>query len=61
MAQKKNQQFRVAKINILKSVARRPKGLLRPTKIHQSKNVYSRKREKQILKKEKQQFIPDQD
>ncbi|MCX7785392.1 MAG: hypothetical protein N2201_04090 [candidate division WOR-3 bacterium] len=61
MAQKKNQQFRVAKINILKSVARRPKGFLRVTKIHKDKTIYSRKKEKQIFKKEITNLITNED
>lgn len=49
MAQKKNQQFRVSKINLLKSIARRPKGMLRPSKVHKDKTVYSRKNKKPEL------------
>lgn len=61
MAQKKNQQFRVAKINILKSIARRPKGLIRPTKVHKDKTVYSRKKEKQVFEKEIKEQIANED
>ncbi|MEO0092427.1 MAG: hypothetical protein ABIK61_06940 [candidate division WOR-3 bacterium] len=61
MAQKKNQQFRVAKINILKSIARRPKGFLRQTKIHKDKTIYSRKKEKQIFEKEIKEQIANKD
>lgn len=52
MANKKNQQFRVAKINLLKSIARRPKGMLRPTKVHKDITRYSRKQAKVELNKE---------
>jgi hypothetical protein len=51
MAEKKNQQFRVSKISVLKSIARRPKGLLRPSKVEKPKTIYSRTRQKQELKK----------
>ncbi len=49
MAQKKNQQFRVSKISLLKSIARRPKGILRPSLTHKDKTVYSRRKAKQEL------------
>ncbi|MEO0074623.1 MAG: hypothetical protein ABIK31_00740 [candidate division WOR-3 bacterium] len=52
MANKKNQQFRVAKINLLKSIARRPKGMLRPSKVHKDVTRYSRKQAKAELNKE---------
>lgn len=55
MAQKKNQQFRVSKINLLKSIARRPKGLLRPTKVEKPKTLYSRKKMKEELRKMEQE------
>lgn len=49
MAQKKNQQFRVSKVSVLKSIARRPKGMLRPSKVHKDKTEYSRRTEKEKL------------
>ncbi len=51
MAQKKNQQFRVAKISILKSLARKPKGMLRQTLVHKDKTLYSRIKTKEELTK----------
>ncbi|MBS4014927.1 MAG: hypothetical protein KGZ86_00590 [Candidatus Latescibacteria bacterium] len=51
MAQKKNQQFRVSKVSLLKSIARRPKGMLRPSKVHKDKTVYSRMKKKEELDK----------
>jgi hypothetical protein len=57
MAQKKNQQFRVSKINLLKSIARRPKGLLRPSKVEKLKTTFSRTRQKQEIKKIEQEEL----
>ncbi|MCX8015309.1 MAG: hypothetical protein N2748_04745 [candidate division WOR-3 bacterium] len=57
MAHKKDQQFRIAKINILKSIARRPKGMLRPTKVHKDKTAYSRQQLKQELRKIKKEEL----
>jgi len=55
MAQKKNQQFRVSKISLLKSIARRPKGLLRPSKVHKDKTTYLRTKAKEELRKIEQE------
>jgi hypothetical protein len=55
MAHKKNQQFRVGKINIIKSLARRPKGVVRQTLVEKPKTLYSRIRQKQELKKIEQE------
>jgi hypothetical protein len=51
MAKKKDQQFRVAKINIIKSLARKPKGMLRKELVFKDKKAYSRRKEKQELEK----------
>jgi len=51
MAHKKNQPFRVSKISLLKSIARRPKGMLRPSKVHKDKTSYRRQQQKQELTK----------
>lgn len=51
MAQKKNQQFRVSKVSLLKSIARRPKGMLRPSKVHKDKTQFSRQKNKTELHK----------
>jgi hypothetical protein len=56
MAHKKNQQFRVSKISLLKAIARRPKGMLRPSLTHKDKTTYSRLQAKQeLFKIEKEQ------
>jgi hypothetical protein len=55
MATKKDQQFRVGKINIIKSLARKPKGLVRKTLIEKPKILYSRNKQKQELKKIEQE------
>ncbi|MEO0083424.1 MAG: hypothetical protein ABIK33_03430 [candidate division WOR-3 bacterium] len=57
MAHKKDQQFRISKINLLKSIARRPKGMLRPTKVHKVKTVYSRQQQKQEFIKIKKEEV----
>jgi len=57
MAQKKNQQFRVSKISLLKSIARRPKGMLRPSKAHKDKTAYSRIKAKQELRNIEQEQL----
>jgi hypothetical protein len=51
MAREKKHQFRVGKIEIIKSVARRPKGLFRPDKIHRDETAYSRRKAKAALRK----------
>jgi len=55
MAHKKNQQFRVGKINIIKSIARRPKGMIRHTLVEKPKTIYSRLKQKQELRKIEQE------
>ena len=52
MAKSKTHNFRVGKIEIIKSVARRPKGLYRPDLVHKDAKTYSRKRAKRQFKKE---------
>jgi hypothetical protein len=52
MAKQRTHAFRVGKIEIIKSVARRPKGLFRPDKIHRDETKYRRVRAKAHLKKE---------
>ena len=57
MATKKDQQFRVGKINIIKSIARRPKGLVRKTLVEIPKTVYTRKRKtREIIKIEQEEI-----
>jgi len=51
MARGKNRAFRVGKIEIIKSIARRPKGLYRPDRIHRDEKAYSRRKLKDQLKK----------
>ncbi|MEO0076396.1 MAG: hypothetical protein ABIK19_01845 [candidate division WOR-3 bacterium] len=57
MAHKKDQKFRISKINILKAIARRPKGMLRPTKVHKVKTIYSRQQQKQEFIKIKKEEV----
>ncbi|MCS7258731.1 MAG: hypothetical protein NZ601_05165 [candidate division WOR-3 bacterium] len=59
MAKKKTWTFRVAKINILKSIARRPGGVYRTTKVHKSKLIYSRAQAKQELHKIRSSYQDD--
>lgn len=51
MAQSKQRGFRVGKIEIIKAIARRPKGLYRPDRIHRDEKAYSRRKMKDRLKK----------
>lgn len=60
MAKKKTWAFRVAKINLLKSIARRPKGLLRASKVHKDKTIYSRTQAKQEFYKIKHSYTDDE-
>jgi hypothetical protein len=52
MARNKKPGVRIGKIEIVKTVARRPKGLFRPDKIHRDEKVYSRRRARAELRKE---------
>ncbi len=51
MAREKKKQFRVGKIEILKTVARRPKGLYRPDHVHRDAKLYNRPRARRELKR----------
>jgi hypothetical protein len=51
MAGQKKRGFRVGKIEIIKTIARRPKGLYRPDRAHQDEKAYSRRKMKEQLKK----------
>jgi len=51
MARSKQRGFRVSKIEIIKTIARRPKGLYRPDRIHRDEKAYSRRKLKEQLKK----------
>jgi hypothetical protein len=51
MAKQKTRDFRVGKIEIIKAVARRPKGLYRPDLIHKDAKKYDRKRAKAETKR----------
>jgi hypothetical protein len=51
MAKQKTHAFRVGKIEIIKTFARRPKGLYRPDKVHRDETSYSRRRAKAELRK----------
>ena len=51
MARPKRREFRVGKIEIIKTIAQRPKGLYRPDRAHQDEKAYSRRKVKEQLKK----------
>jgi hypothetical protein len=51
MAGQKKRGFRVGKIEIIKAIARRPKGLYRPDRIHRDEKAYSRRKLKDQLRK----------
>jgi hypothetical protein len=46
MARAKTKDLRVGKIEVIKSVARRPKGLFRPDQTHKDAKTYDRRRAK---------------
>jgi len=52
MAKSKRHPFRVGKIEIIKAVARRPKGLYRPSLTHRDETVYARRKARRIFRKE---------
>jgi hypothetical protein len=52
MAKTKRHPFRVGKIEVIKAVARRPKGLFRPSQTHQDATVYVRRKARQNLRRE---------
>jgi hypothetical protein len=58
MAHKKNQPFRISKISVLKAIARRPKGMLRPSKVHKDKTRYTRQVQKHELIKTEKEELP---
>ncbi|MEO0072818.1 MAG: hypothetical protein ABIK10_05240 [candidate division WOR-3 bacterium] len=60
MAKEKTWMFRVAKINLLKSIVRRPKGLLRTSRVHKDKTIYSRAQAKQEFHKIKHNYPDDE-
>jgi hypothetical protein len=51
MARPKKRELPVGKVEIVKTVARRPKGLYRPDHIHRDEKAYSRRKMKDQLKK----------
>jgi hypothetical protein len=51
MARSKKRELPVGKVEVVKAVARRPKGLYRPDHIHRDEKAYSRRKMKDELKK----------
>jgi len=52
MSKQKKRPFRVGKIEIIKTFARRPKGLYRPDLIHKDGKKYDRRRERCEFRKD---------
>lgn len=51
MAKEKARNLRVGKIEVVKSITRRPKGLFRPDQVHKDGKSYDRTRAKRQLRK----------
>jgi hypothetical protein len=51
MARSKKRELPVGKVEVVKTVARRPKGLYRPDHIHRDEKAYSRRKVKEQLRK----------
>jgi len=54
MARPKKRELPVGKVEVIKTMARRPKGLYRPDQIHRDEKAYSRRKQKEQLRKERE-------